>query len=291
MPCTAHSAHPVHLAYAGLRVSLLTQHGKQHVLRSVLESGLGCQLVHTDGFDTDLLGTFTQDVARAGSQLEACRRKARIGMALTDAAVGIASEGAFGPDPFAGLMPWNTEMVLWVDSRQGTEVTGLAQGPAQSMQKTVMTADELMRFADEALFPEHHLVLRPDHPEHPEIFKGLADAPSLLAAFHAAQAISPQGQVFVENDLRAFCNPTRQGLIRQAGEDLVRKLGSFCPHCQAPGYWLRQRESGRLCKACQKPTQLPVAEIWSCPQCAHAERRPINAGQWALPGQCDFCNP
>lgn len=283
-----HAAHP---SYAGLTVSLLTQHGKQHVLRPVLESGLGCQLVHTDGFDTDLLGTFTQDVARAGSQLEACRTKARIGMALSGTAVGIASEGAFGPDPYTGLMPWDTELVLWLDPRQGIEVTGLAQGPAQSMQDSVETADELMRFAAEALFPEHHLVLRPDHPEHPEIFKGLADATSLLAAFHAALATAQQGKVFVENDLRAFGNPTRQALIRQAGEDLVRKLGSFCPHCQAPGFWLSRRVSGMLCKACRKPTQLPVAELWSCPQCAHTEQRTINAGQWASPGQCDFCNP
>ena len=59
--------------YQGLPVALLTQHGKQELIRPILEVALGCRLVHTDGYDTDLLGTFTRDVARPGSQLEACR--------------------------------------------------------------------------------------------------------------------------------------------------------------------------------------------------------------------------
>lgn len=91
--------------YQGRQVAFLTQHGKQNLIRTPLEGALGCQLVHTDGYDTDQLGTFTRDVARPGSQLAAARRKANIGMELTGAHVGIASEGAFGPDPFAGLIP------------------------------------------------------------------------------------------------------------------------------------------------------------------------------------------
>ena len=120
------------LFYQGRQVAILTQHGKQDLVRGPLEAALGCQLVHTDGYDTDQLGTFTRELTRAGSQLDAARKKAVIGMALIDTSLGLASEGSFGPDPFGAFMHWNTEVVLWVDRMSELEVTGFAHGPAQS---------------------------------------------------------------------------------------------------------------------------------------------------------------
>ena len=58
-------------AYKNHKVAFLTQHGKQMLLREPLETALGCELVHTDGYDTDLLGTFTRDQIRPSSQIEA----------------------------------------------------------------------------------------------------------------------------------------------------------------------------------------------------------------------------
>ncbi len=66
--------------YAACKVALLTQHGKEKVLAPVLEPGLGCRIEHVTGFDTDQLGTFTREIPRHGTQIEAARRKARIGM-------------------------------------------------------------------------------------------------------------------------------------------------------------------------------------------------------------------
>ena len=195
--------------YEGRTVAFLTQHGKQDLVREPLESALGCLLVHTDGYDTDQLGAFTRELTRAGSQLDAARKKASIGMALTGASVGLASEGAFGPDPFGAFMPWNTEVVLWVDPFNPIEVTGFAHGPTQSLHRMVKNLQELERFATEAGFPEHHLVLRPENPDHPDMDKGIRARDALVKAFVLAQAKSASGVVFVENDLRAFCNPTR----------------------------------------------------------------------------------
>ena len=69
--------------YSGRQVALLTKHGKQDLLQPILENGLNCTLLHTEDFDTDQLGTFTRDIHRQGSQLDAARRKAKIGMELT----------------------------------------------------------------------------------------------------------------------------------------------------------------------------------------------------------------
>lgn len=272
-------------------MAFLTQHGKQDLVRGPLEAALGCELVHTDAYDTDQLGTYTREVVRPGSQLDAARRKAQIGMRLTDAPIGIASEGSFGSDPFGGFMPWNTELLLWVDPSQNLEVTGFAHGPAQSLHRNVKTLDELMAFAQEARFPEHHLVMRPGHEDHPHIIKNIHDESTLRQAFAQLQGESGSGLVFVENDLRAFCNPTRQGVIRQACEDLIRKLQSTCPQCQSPGFWVKSRVAGLPCRVCGQKTRLPIGEIWHCAQCQHEEQRATPTQAWADPSRCDFCNP
>ena len=270
---------------------LLTKHGKQDLLKDAFESDLGCSLLHTDAFDTDQLGTFTRDVDRAGSQLEAARRKARIGMELTGVTIGIASEGSFGPDPYAGFFTWNTEILLWVDDELGIEVTGIANGPAQSIHREVKTVKELLDFALEAKFPEHHLVLRPEHQDHPHIYKNISDEQRLLNAFLAAKELSLNGAVFVENDLRAFCNPSRQEIIRNAAKDLVQKLRSTCPACSTPGYWRTKRIPGLRCSFCNQKTRLPVAEIWNCQSCSYENQQEIKSEQFADPSKCDFCNP
>ncbi|PUE61453.1 hypothetical protein B9Z45_05910 [Limnohabitans sp. 2KL-17] len=283
------ASHPTF--YAGRQVAFLTQHGKQDLVRGSLETALRCQLVHTDGFDTDQLGAFTREQARPGSQIEAARKKAELGMALTGAHLGLASEGSFGTDPFGAFIPWNTEVVLWVDQVAGIEVTGFAHGPAQSLHRTVRTTKELQRFAADARFPEHHLVLRPGHQNHPDVFKNLSDAAALERAFHLARQQTPSGEVFAENDLRAFANPTRQKMIIKATEELIQKLRSECPSCDTPGFWLSQQIPGLPCRGCGSLTRLPKAEIWGCKKCAHEEQRKVHTQSWADPARCDSCNP
>ncbi len=122
---------PARIDYAGRPIALLTRHGKERVIAPALEPALGCRVELVTGYDTDRLGTFTREIPRAGSQLEAARRKARIGMELSGLSLGLASEGAFGPDPMAGLFPWNVEIVVFIDDEAGIEIVGRAQGPAR----------------------------------------------------------------------------------------------------------------------------------------------------------------
>jgi hypothetical protein len=279
------------LVYQDSQVAFLTQHGKEHLVRDRLEASLGCQLVHTAAYDTDLLGTFTKEVARQGSQLDAARAKAQIGMRLTGLHIGMASEGAFGPDPFVGFVPWNSEVLIWVDQQLGLEVQGFAHGPAQSVQKTLHSLDELHSFVAHANFPSHFLNLRPEHAHTAAWQKGIHDGQALTHAFHLAQSQSAGGGVVVENDLRAFSNPTRQALIRQAMDDLIQKLRSACPQCAKPGFGLTKNQPGLPCRACARPTQLALAEVWQCPSCNFQEQRAVKRAESADPARCDFCNP
>lgn len=117
----------------------------------------------------------TRDIPRAGTQLEAARRKARLGMELSGLPLGIASEGAFGPDPFMGMLPWNVEILVWIDDALGIEVVGSAAGKAVFAHRQAYSLEQAEDFARSVQFPSHGLVVRPDDEHHPEFRKGLCD--------------------------------------------------------------------------------------------------------------------
>lgn len=89
---------------------------------------LGCRVELVGGYDADRLGTFTRDIPRLGTQIETAREKARIGMELAGLPLGLASEGAFGLDPLAGMLPWNVEILVLIDDENDLELIGMAQG-------------------------------------------------------------------------------------------------------------------------------------------------------------------
>jgi len=169
--------------YTGLKASLLTQHGKEIIICPELLGTNGLEVTHVTGYDTDRLGTFTRNIPRYGSQLDAARKKARVGMELAGTKIGIASEGAFSNDPFTGLLPWNYELVLLVDDIRNIEIAGVFGGEAQSASKQVSSWAELTAFFAEAQFPTHQMVIRPDDEYHLECRKGIGTIESLREAY------------------------------------------------------------------------------------------------------------
>ena len=277
--------------YAGHRVALLTQHGKDRVIAPLLDSALGCRVERVEGYDTDLLGTFTRDIARAGTQLEAARHKARIGMQLTGLRLGLASEGSFGLDPQIGMFPWNVEFLIWIDDVHELEVVGVAQGKANFAHLLAKDWAAAEVFARQWGFPEHHMVVRPEREDDLRIRKGISSWAQLEAAFTSALEQSPSRLVFLEVDVRANANPTRLENIRLAAADLVKKLRSLCPECGAPGFWIVQHISGLPCEECGTPTQEPRADVLGCVKCQHRVTRERTDRNTADPGRCSYCNP
>ena len=287
MISTDHCPNP----YANQHVALLTQHGKEQVIAPVLDSVLCCRVKMVTGYDTDCLGTFTRDIARAGTQIEAARKKARIGMELSGLSLGLASEGSFGPDPFAGMFPWNVEFLIFIDDFRDIEVVGMARGAARSAHHLAQDWAAAEAFARKIGFPEHHLVLRPEGKDDPRIRKGIAEWSELEASYAWTAAQSASGRVFLEVDLRAHANPTRMDNIRLAAEDLAKKLRSQCPACGVPGFWIIERIPGLPCRDCGAPTQETCAEIHGCLKCGHRATYGRTARQCADPDRCDYCNP
>ena len=276
--------------YNGKRAALLTMHGKEKIIAPILEPALGCSIAHTSAYDTDSLGTFSGEIQRLDSQINTARTKAKIGMDITMSHIGIANEGAFIPDPFTGMMPWNIEVTIWVDTHRNLEVVGIAQGPARDMRKSLRNIQELENFAHEAGFPEHHIVLKSDISEGPKLYKGISDRDRLINAFHLLMNASKNHPIDAEIDLRAFCNPTRQLMIKKSTQNLLAKLQSSCPSCSSPGYWFTDHEAGLPCRHCGRPTKLANRYKWTCNRCDFHNYKPASA-MFAEPEHCDNCNP
>lgn len=277
--------------YAGQRVAFLTQHGKERVIAPLLKSALGCQVVRVAGYDTDLLGTFTRDIPRAGTQLETARRKARLGMQLAGWPLGLASEGSFGLDPQVGMFPWNMEFLIWIDDVRELEVVGVAQGKANFAHLLAKDWGAAEAFASRWGFPEHHMVVRPEREDDSRIRKAITSWAELEATFTWALEQSPSRQAFLEVDVRAHANPTRLENIRLAADDLVRKLRSVCSECGAPGFWIVECIAGLPCAECGTPTQEPRADVLGCVKCQHRITRERTDKNYADPGRCTYCNP
>ena len=281
---------PTTCDYRDQQVALLTQHGKEGVIVPVMAKLLGCRVEKVEGFDTDLLGTFTRDIAREGGQLDAARKKARIGMEMSGLSIGIASEGSFGTDLFTGMLPWNRELLIWIDDRLGIEIVATSAGKTNCSHRLIESWEEAEDFARSAGFPEHHLVVRPADENHPELRKGLADWASLEDAVCWVLYFAPNRRAFIETDMRAFANPTRLENIRLAAEDLARRLISLCPACSAPGFALAGQVRGLPCENCGIPTNEVKADIHCCVRCEHqmlVERE----RKYASARYCDYCNP
>ncbi|AOG25339.1 DUF6671 family protein [Acidovorax sp. RAC01] len=277
--------------YQNQKIAFLTQHGKQTVIAAALEPALGCTIEHVTGYDTDLLGTFTRELSRPGTQLDAARRKARKGMELSGLPLGLASEGSFGPDPFTGMFPWNVEMLVLIDDVLGIEIVGVAQGPARNGCLLTGSWQEAEAFAAREGFPEHHLVMRPEGQDDTRIHKGISSADALRTCFDECLALSHNGKVWIETDLRAFANPSRMKHIAQAADDLCTRLQATCPACAAPGYGITGRQPGLPCEACGQATSSYRSQIWTCVRCRHQAEEQRTDRVVAEARHCARCNP
>lgn len=276
--------------YSNQKISLLTQHGKESVI--ILElATIPCKVIHVHGFDTDQLGKFTRDKAREGTQIEAARKKAQIGMQLADLPLGIANEGVFSADPMMGIIPWNYELVILIDDIRNIEITANANSKAQHFHMMVDSWADLEDSLNQFNFPTHYLVVRPEHENYPRYIAGINNPKGLREAFDWALQESSNKKVFIENDLRAFANPTRMATIAQATKHLVQKMQSLCPQCQAPGFCVTEKIPGKECAICRSPTKITKFDHWTCSKCNYNNDVLVNEDQFADPKYCDCCNP
>jgi len=281
--------------YRRVAIAFATMHGKERAVERPLARVLGASVLVPSGINTDLFGTFTGDIPRAGTMIEAARSKALLAIARTELPFGLGSEGSFGPHPRLPLIAGSTELLLFVDGKSGLEISeSLTTRRTNYGSAAGRDADELAWFLRLVGFPSHAVVVSPNEPRSGEHFvaKGVDATGRLKQALCAARDLSDDSLARVTTDMRAHLNPTRMGVIRALAFQLVRRLAANCPSCGLPGFGQQKWLTGLPCSSCGEPTPLPLGKQLICPHCAHAEeaeRTRQSAG--ADPRHCLNCNP
>ncbi|GET43336.1 DUF6671 family protein [Microseira wollei] len=274
---------------------LATMHQKQRVMAPILSRELGITVLVPENFDTDRFGTFTRDIKRAGSQVEAARFKAIAAIEVTGEAIAFASEGTFGPHPQLPGLSLNREIVIFIDKKHEIEIIGQSACLETNFNsKTVQNIAQAYAFAKQVGFPEHGLVVMVNKPaeNQPQIIKGIVSDEQLIEAVTLGLSQSRDGSVQIETDMRAHYNPTRMKNIEKATLDLIGKVNQLCPQCSWPGFDLVDRKIGLPCAVCSFPTEMTLAVIYQCKKCGLAEEKLFPEGrETADPARCSYCNP
>jgi hypothetical protein len=292
-------------------------HGKQRAIARPLSRVLAANLVVPSGIDTDAYGTFTGEVARYGSMVEAARAKARLGMQLAGTSLGISSEGSYGPHPYIPFIAGGTELVLFIDDERRIEVREAIVVKRTNHDSLVAApGDDIDPFLSRIGFPSHAIVVQPHVPiestsliaavlsaaphalsapetaKHPIVFKAVQDRNYLQKALETASALSFDGKALLVTDMRAHLNPTRMAMIRVAATRLAHRIACLCPECQTPGFGMVDVARGLRCADCCEPTPLLLAEIHRCSICTFERRKQLRRDdERADPSHCERCNP
>jgi hypothetical protein len=272
---------------------IATMHKKEQVIAPPLTQELNLQVTVPEGFNTDQFGTFTRDIKRLGTQLEAARLKAQKVLEITGESLAVASEGSFAPDPSIPWVSSNCELVLLLDQHHDLEIFGVETSLETNYNHTsIQTLDDAFAFAEKAGFPKHGLVVMssPDPQENEPIFKGIITENDLIHAVTTILQSSPKKQAHIETDMREMFNPTRLKNIAKATQNLIQKIQQTCPNCHCPGFDVVERKPGLRCGLCGLPTPLVRAEIYECQKCNFQETRPAGE-EFADPTYCNYCNP
>ncbi len=271
-------------------------HGKETAIAPLFDHQLGMKVILPNaGFDSDRFGTFTRDIPRHGTQLEAARAKAIAAMEISGIEVAIASEGSFMPHPVFPFVAQNRELVILVDQVHQLEVVGEAVSIKTNFaHQAVSNMAEAMQFAQKIGFPDHGLILKleADPVDSSSTLKGVIDPAELEMGVQMLLQRSAAGTVLLETDMRAMHNPSRMQVIEAATQNLIQKLQKNCPACGFPGFIQVECLSGLPCGFCHRPTDLIRAMIWGCQHCQFQQEQLYPHGQqFADPGQCGYCNP
>lgn len=280
--------------FANRTAVLITKHKKDEVIFPVLaQTGMNLKLLDT--IDTDTFGTFTRDIDRKGTQLEAARYKALKAIEETGETIAIASEGSFGAHPTIFFAPANVELVLLIDTTYNIEIAGWEiSTDTNHSHSEVSSVKEALKFAKQCGFPSHGIVVRPNTggDNSDILFKGIASEKKLREAVNKSIKASQDGRILIESDMRAVYNPKRMRVIEKAADNLLNKIKSLCPECSWPGFEITEWINGLPCENCFFPTRGISKHIYQCKKCNHKKEIEYPDNQkYSEPRFCDFCNP
>jgi hypothetical protein len=281
--------------YAGETALLATMHGKERVIAPILEQELGLRIQVPEGLDTDQFGTFSHEIERAGSQLDAARAKIQAAFALhPEARIALASEGSFGPHPQIPFLAFGHEIIVFADRRKSLTIIGHDETADTNFAHAIVThASEAMICAERMGYPGHGVIVLGCEGGRPApggvLEKAIVYGAELERAVRAA--VERCGAAYIEADMRAHRNPRRMRAIERATMDLAARFRRQCPVCRLPNFSVIERIPGLPCADCKAPTYVVQREASICRGCGYRSELPATDRAVADPAQCDRCNP
>ena len=278
------------LPYAGAVAAMATKHDKTVLVGPALTEALGLAVIEAV-VDTDVLGTFTGEIARVGSPLETAVAKARMGMVAAGLTLGIASEGTIGPSRAMPFLRAARELVVLVDDERGIVVAETEVGyDLVAIGVDVRAGEDMTVHLERGEFPEHALVVRPATGGSTPVCKAIRDLDTLHRAIELCCDASDNGRARVETDLRAHLCPSRRPVIARAARRLAKRIATACPDCSSPGFGIVRFEIGVPCDWCGRDTEMVREHVLGCVACRAEVVERVALGA-ADPGQCAWCNP
>lgn len=270
---------------------IVTKHGKEEVIKPLLENALSVKCYVSNDFNTDVFGTFSGEINRNDDSLTTLRKKCLAAMDYYKVDLAIASEGSFGPHPTAFFAPADDELVILIDKKNNLEIIGRHLSLETNFAaKEISDSSSFKDFLNQIQFPSHKVILKNTEKNWKKIHKGAQNEEEVYAIFQ--EMLFKYASVYVETDMRAMYNPTRMMVIKQAVENLIQKVGLCCPICQTPGFSAARSVAGLPCQSCNSPTKSILYNVLQCQKCNHQENKyfPRNL-KYEDPTFCDNCNP
>ena len=270
---------------------IATKHKKELVMSPLLEEALGVRCFIDQNLDTDILGTFTGEIERKDDPLTTARKKCLLAADVTNCDLIVASEGSFFPHPLFQFSYIDVEILCLMDLKNNLEIIVYEQSNETNFNgQAVKSITELEDFCRNVGFPSHGLILRKSQNDHVGIIKGIQTNEQLTSYYN--YFMDTYGEAFIETDMRAMFNPTRQKVIKQATEALVKKIRNLCPLCKTPGFGITSSLPGLPCEICHYPTKSIKSHIYLCQKCSHTENVDFPNGKYSEDAMyCDMCNP
>lgn len=274
-------------------VVFATNHGKALAAREPFMRVLNSQVSELI-IDSDKLGTFSGEIERRGTMLDALRGKVNMARKETSERFVLVSEGSFGSADGLGFVTRGIEMLMLHDAKTGIEVIEqYVSWETNYGSATISTLEELEKFCEKVQFGTHAIVIYPEGAlREGTVRKGICTTEEAELAFHEARDASPAGHVVVLSDMRAHLNPTRMKAITACSALLAERLATRCSRCSSGGFGIVASVPGLPCQSCGAPTQRAKGEEHGCVRCGARIEQPRRDGlTHADPSECEWCNP
>lgn len=277
--------------FKGRKLIIATKHAKENVIAPILEREINVACFIANNFDSDKLGTFCGEVERRDDPITTAKNKCHLAMDLVNCDLAIASEGSFGPHPEIPFVPANEEILVFIDKTNDLEIISKEISlDTNFCGAEISTKEALDAFTKRARFPSHGLIIKDSKDDFTDVVKGITDYEYLNKMFKVF--MERYGKAYLETDMRAMYNPTRMLVIEKAAIKLAKKLNSFCPNCNFPGFEITDFKIGLPCDQCSLPTRSTQSYSYTCKNCKYTlEDLYPNGKKTEEPLYCDYCNP